>query len=716
MSNNSQNIKQRIIELRKAIWRHNHLYHVLDAPEISDEAYDKLLYDLEKLEHDYADIAESIIEIQSPINSVGGSVIDKFNKVKHELAQWSYEKVFNYEELKNWEDRNIKILNKIPKYSVLKKEDLEYIAELKIDGLKLVLTYEGGILVQALTRGDGEYGEDVINNVMQIIDIPKVINIEDKVIVTGEVWMEKDKLNNINEEIKGKAKLEGKEPKLYANARNLAAGTLRQLDSNIVKQRELKFFAYALDVALPPKLENLISRIITQSQKLKLLSELGFRVNQEYKLLKSLDEAQKHYERWIDKRNKQSYGVDGIVIKINEVEMSESLGYTSKAPRGGIAYKFPAEIAYAKVLDIVVQVGRTGAITPVAVLEPTLIDGSLVKRATLHNVNEIERLDVRIDDTVEIRKAGDIIPEIFNVIVDLRPESSVKFQFPNKCPSCHSQLISQEIKGKSRNSDNKSVDLYCVNRNCPAKHSESLIHFVSKKAMDIEMLGEKIVEELISLGYIYDYASIYELQVHGREIMDLDGYGEKSVSNLLASIENSRMVSLHKFLFALGIRHVGEVTCKDIARYVSGQLSSADQGIITVKTLYEYFETLSQDDYMAIVGLGEVSANSLYNYWHDEVSRTQILRLNKYIQIQINNANTQIDNSLSGLSFVITGTLPTLSRDEAKDYIEARGGRVNSSVSKNTNYVLAGEEAGTKLDKALELGLKVISEEELFML
>ena len=722
-------IKNKIIELRKLIWKHNHLYHTMDNPEISDESYDQLLYDLEKLENENADIAKSVTEIKSPKDRIGGSVIEKFKKVKHEISQWSYEKVFNFQELLNWEDRNIKILNKQDTFSNLRVGQLEYIAELKIDGLKLVLTYENGVLTQALTRGDGEYGEDVINNVLQIKDIPKVINFKntnfdknqyDKIVVTGEVWMEKSELEKINNQIKNEAAKTGREPKLYANSRNLAAGTLRQLDSKIVADRNLKFFAYALSPLSFGDTVLGVKRINSQDEILKSLAKFGFQVNKEYKVLKSLDEAESFYKSWVDKRSKQIYGIDGIVIKINNLNIADALGYTAKAPRAGVAYKFPAEIAITEVRDIIAQVGRTGAITPVAILSPVVIDGSVVSRATLHNVDEIKRLDIRIGDTVEVRKAGDIIPEIINVIKDMRKDNIQEYTFPKACPSCQSDLERLNIKNASKNKIDLSVDMFCLNKNCPAQHIEKLIHFVSKKAMNIDMLGEKIIEEFASLGYVTDYVSIYELKKSREELIALPGFGEKSIDNLLSSIDASCEVELNKFLFALGIRHVGEVTCKDLMKYLTFSIMSSK---LSIDYIIKIFTKLKIEDYLEIEGIGEISAQSLYDFWHNEDNLKKVEKLDKYIKINLpkvlnkseeDNVGDELGDryiNFTNKTFVITGTLPSLSRDAATAYIEDRGGKVSSSVSSKTDYVLAGVEAGSKLTKAIELGVKVISEE-----
>ena len=697
-------IRDQILKLRQTVHRHHRLYHDLDIAEISDEAYDSLLVDLENLERANPEIANGIKEILSPIYKVGHKVNERrgFKKVKHIIPQWSFEKAFTYGDLENWEERNIRILESAQQSS----KSLKYICELKIDGLKLVITYKNGKLLNAVTRGDGEIGEDVTGNAKEIKDIPQMIPMERDVIVVGEVWMENSELEKINKRLVT--------PKLYANARNLAAGTLRQLDTKIVRERNLKFFAYQLELIDSNQI------IESQNSALSVLQDLGFRVNDQYKNNLNLEGVEKYYKYWqedIDnkedthdkvngnnkgvktRRQSMPYGIDGVVIKVDDRKTFDALGYTAKAPRAGIAYKFPAEIVQSVIEQIVIQVGRTGAITPVAIMRPVSLSGSIVARATLHNMDEIHRLDVRVGDTVELRKAGDIIPEIFNVIKDLRPSYAMAFTFPHKCPSCGSVLTT-----KLSGNDKDTVAIYCINKNCPAQNIEKMIHFVSRKAMNIEMLGEKIVEELISLGLITDYASIYTLQSHRAQMIQLEGFGEKSIDNILASIERSRDTELHRLIFALGIRHVGETTSKDIAK--------------SIKSIDMLFE-MSVSGYLNINGVGTVIAESIYEYMHDDENIQKIKDLIKFLNIKSeikNGAGGMQGNKFQNMTFVITGTLPSMSREEAQVYIEQRSGKVSSSVSGKTSYVLAGDEAGSKLQRALELGVKVISEEQLFML
>ena len=745
INNKNKAIKSRIIELRKAIIKHNHLYHTLDTSEISDQAYDQMLITLENLENKNRKLSDSIIEIKSPVYSIGGSTVDKFIKVKHNIPQWSFEKVFNFKELLEWEERNINFLekentklyidenikNKNIDKSLSSTHSIEYICELKIDGLKLVLTYDDGELVNAVTRGDGEVGEDVLNNALVIKDIPKTLNtnnlkselgsninyfLENKIIVIGEVWMENKELKKINDNLKldfeNKNKLGS--PKLYANARNLAAGTLRQLDSRVVASRNLKFFAYDIETEI--KKENISleknkivnNSMTTQSFRLLTLKSLGFVVNKENKICKNLNYVERFYQSWTEKRKSMAYGIDGIVIKINDRALWNILGYTAKAPRGGVAYKFPAEVTMSKVEKIILQVGRTGAITPVALLTPVSLDGSIVSRATLHNMDEINRLDIRVGDTIELRKAGDIIPEIFNVITDLRPSKSLKYKMSDKCPSCEGTLSRQEQgKNKIKEKDH-TVAIYCKNKNCPAQHIEGLIHFASKKAMNIENMGDKIIEQMVELGYITDYVSIYNLYSHKKDLENLEGFGEKSIENLLYSIEYSRNTTLSRFIFALGIRHVGENTAKDIAKFILKERKN-----INLQKAIELFKEMSIENYLNIEGVGQIIADSLYRYWHDENNLQKIKILCPYIHLKDKEVVSLNDGKFAGMTFVITGTLQTMNRDQAKEYIEEHGGKVTSSISSHTDYLLAGVDAGSKMTKANGLGIKIISEIEL---
>jgi DNA ligase (NAD+) len=490
--------------------------------------------------------------------------------------------------------------------------------------------------------------------------------------VIGEAWIPKKDLERINKE----REKEGLQ--LYANTRNLAAGTLRQLDSSIVAKRNLKLFAYDIEGG----------NYATQEEELQVLTKYGFLVNKDHAVCNSLKDIQLFYEEWIDKKAKQEYGIDGIVIKSNERDIWDSLGYTAKSPRGGIAYKLPAEEVATKLLAITCQVGRTGAVTPVAELAPVLLAGSTVKRATLHNEEEIEWLDVRVGDTVLLRKAGDVIPEIFDVLKELRPKDSVSFVMPTKCPECDTVLEKDSV-GKV-----VSAAWYCKNEDCPAKHLEGLIHFVSKKGMNIEGLGDRIVEEFREIGLIHDFASIFRITYE--DIAGLEGFGDKSARNILEAINLARTVPLHRFLYSLGIRHVGEQTAKDIAKHFKS---------------FEKISTANHEELASVLGVGEKVAESVIEYFSKKANHREVEELLK--EVRIENPIESSSGKLFGMTFVITGTLKTFSRDEAKALIEEHGGKVSGSVSKVTTYLLAGEGGGNKRKDAEKLGVQTIDEEYL---
>jgi DNA ligase (NAD+) len=655
----------RIEELRALLEHHRVLYHVHDAPTLPDEVYDGLMKELASLEEMYPEF-DSLL---SPTKRVGGHVLDTFKKVRHEVRQWSFDNVFNYEELSQWEERNT---------TLLQKEGITtrptYIAELKIDGLKIILTYEQGKFVRGATRGDGEIGEDITENCKTIKSIPLLLTEPLTITVIGEAWIKKQDLEKIN------VQRERENLPLYANTRNLAAGTLRQLDSSVVASRNLQLFAYDIEGGT----------YTTQQEELDALASFGFLVNKDHALCMTLHDVQSFYDAWKDKRVDENYGIDGMVIKINERFLWDTLGYTAKSPRGGIAYKFPAEVSATVLRDIICQVGRTGAVTPVAELEPVLLAGSTVKRATLHNQEEIDRLDVRIGDTVSLRKAGDVIPEIFDVLKDLRPKNTKKFVMPVTCPECQS-VLSREAVGPS---DSTSAALYCKNKNCPAKHLEGLIHFVSKKGMNIDGMGDKIVETFRELGLIHDYDSLFTLTVS--DIAGIDGFGEKSADNIITAINASRTVPFYRFLYALGIRHVGETTAKDVAKHFG---------------TWEALTQASIEELSDVEGVGEKVAKSLVEFLESQENKQQLEKLFK--QVTVLSETKKQEGKLTGCTFVITGTLPTLSRDDAKALIEAHGGKVAGSVSAKTGYLLAGDGGGSKRNDAETLGIKIISEEDL---
>ena len=661
----------RISQLKNLIAHHAERYHTHDAPEISDEAYDALVRELISLEGDFSR--------SSPSQKVGGKILDGFTKTKHLLPQWSYDNVFGFAELQQWDERNRKILEK--EGNVLARTPWSYCCELKIDGLKIVLTYNHGELQVGATRGDGVVGEDITENIRMIKTIPQTIADKRHLVIIGEVWMKKSDLQKINTE-RQTAGLP-----LYANPRNLAAGTLRQLDTSIVASRDLQVFCYDLDSIGERK------AFPSHHAELRYLKKLGFQVNQKTKIVTTLHDIEHFVEQWIPLRNHEEYAVDGVVIKLDDTSLREPLGYTAKSPRFGVAYKFPAEEVTTIVENIDIQVGRTGVLTPVAHVRPVLVAGSTVSRATLHNQDEIDRLGVRIGDTVVLRKAGDIIPEILEVIIDLRPKNSKKYTIPKECPVC-GVLVSKKVGGLG----DDSVALYCTNRKCPAQSLENLIHFASKKAMNIVGMGEKIIEKLVDQNLIQTFADIYTLKK--ADLESLEKFGDLSASNIIQSIEASKKTTLQKLLFALGIHHVGEETADLIAGLYSWKTNSE---------LFNEIITTTDADLIVVNGIGKTVAESFVDYVNDPERQHVMAQLFEILTFGKTEATSQ---KFTGKTFVVTGTLETLSRDEVKALIKSYGGKVASSVSKNTDYVVAGESAGSKYDEAIRLGVSIISEQE----
>lgn len=664
--------KGRIQELRLTLEHHRYLYHTLDTPEISDEIYDSLIRELDTLEKEFPKFDHPM----SPTHRVGGEPLTEFKKVKHEIPQWSYDNVFSFEELLAWQK---KLTNILDKENI--KERPTYVAELKIDGLKIILTYEEGVLVRAATRGDGEMGEDITENIKTVKSIPLFLSEPVSMTVIGEAWIDKHDLEKIN-----KDRVREGLP-LYANTRNLAAGTLRQLDANIVAKRNIHIFAYDIEGIKGKNIFN------SQWEELDLLKKLGFEVNADSKHCMNLEEVDKFYHSWITRRHNERYGIDGLVVKVNEQSLCERLGYTAKAPRFGIAYKFPAEEVTTKLKGITLQVGRTGAITPVAELEGTRVAGSLVKRATLHNREEIERLDVRIGDTVMLRKAGDVIPEIFDVVTSLRPKNAKRFVMPTVCPACGSVL-----KNEQSVSGDDSVAVYCKNKSCPAKHRENIIHFVSRKALNIDGLGEKILETFIDLGLVHTYADIFRLKKE--DIEGLPSFGEKSAENLIEAITGARKQPFDRFLFSLGIRHVGEENARLLATHIQKPEKVFDVTEMEIEALY---------------GVGGAVAKSFVSWFADSKNKKMYQDLLHYLIIEPFVVE-KVSSSLQDKTFVLTGTLEAYSREKAGEEIRKRGGTVTNTVSSKTSFVVAGENPGSKLDEAQKKGVRVLSENDFLQL
>ncbi len=664
---------QKLDSLRALVEYHRQKYHQEDAPELSDEAYDALLRELQELE-----AVLGISEYAQESKKIGGKILDGFEKTIHPVPQWSFDNVFNMEELETWNERNRKIL--VKDWDV--HPSFEYISELKIDGLKIVLTYREGILITGATRGDGTVGEDVTENIKRILSIPHTIKETRPIVVVGEVWLKTDDLKTIN------AEREKNNLPIYANPRNLAAGTLRQLDTDIVASRNLQTFIYDLEYL------DTLETFETHEEELHFLKKQGFNVNTDRKLCKSLADTQHYYESWIEKRHDTQYGIDGLVIKLNNKQYCKQLGYTAKSPRFGVAYKFPAEETTTIVEDIIIQVGRTGVLTPVAVLKPVPVAGSVVSRATLHNADEIKRLDVRIGDTVIIRKAGDIIPEILQVLTELRPNNSKSYQFPKVCPVCKTAVIQE------KNTSGTSVGWYCPNPECGGKHFETLVHFVSKKGMNIVGLGQKVLERFFEVGLVQNPTDIFKLKKE--DFVEWERFGELSSDKLMKSIQKSKEVQLQKFLFGLGIRHIGEETAEILANHIAQREGD----------LFKNLQSATVSDLSNLEGIGPVVAESFVEYMNNNYHGRIVSELVSLLDIQMPKRSTT-NQLLVGKTFVLTGTLETMSRDIAKDRIKSMGGKVASSVSKNTTYVVAGADPGSKYDDAVKFGVEILDEKRL---
>jgi len=663
----SEQVQKKIQRLTEEVRHHNHQYHTLDAPEISDEAYDALFSELVALEEKHPEYRDA----QSPTQRVGAEVIDSFEKVTHVVKQWGYDNIFDYEELQAWEKKITKLIDTAPSYH----------AELKIDGVKIVLTYQKGELVRAATRGDGEVGEDITHIARVITSIPNRLSELLTVMVVGEVWMDQADLERVNTE-RDKAGLS-----LYANTRNLTAGSLRQLDSAVTKDRNLQTFMYDLiDLETKESLEE------TCVAELARLQQLGFSINPHAELCTDLEAVQDYYDRWKEVGRQQSYGVDGVVVKVNEHNLSNRLGYTAKAPRFAVAYKFPAEETTTKVLGITVQIGRTGALTPVAELEPVRLAETTVSRASLHNFDEIERLDVRIGDTVIIKKAGDIIPKVIRSLPKLRDGSEIVFSL-----EAYTQDHGWEIAKKQTSTGDETANWYLVGGETEELMTQRLVHFVSKGAMNIVGLGEQIVRTLIKEGLLTSPADLYTLRKE--DLIGLEGFQEKSVDNLLASIEASKKPALDRFIVSLGIPHVGAETARILSEEY-GEMGALQQ------------TTAAELD--GIPGIGETVSRAITTWFTEVRNVTMLEQLLSHVRpVAESIATSQL---LAGKTFVFTGTLPTLSREEAGGMVRAHGGKVSSSISAATTYLVAGDKAGSKLTQAEKLGVQVLSEEDFLKL
>lgn len=662
----------RITKLRDVINYHRELYHIHDKQEISEEALDSLKYELSALEQKYP----QFITPDSPTQRVAGKPLDKFEKVKHKVPQWSFNDAFSEEDIRDFDARVRRFLDK----EGVPVKEVTYSAELKIDGFKIVLEYEKGLLKTAATRGDGVVGENVTANVKTIGAIPLKLKKELDIIAEGEIWMGKKGLERINKE----QAIKGEEP--YANPRNLAAGTIRQLDPRVVAERNLENFTYDLSWANFPLPE-------TQEKELKLLAELGFKVNKNFKLCKNIDEVIEYWKEWQKRAVKEDYWIDGVVLKVNEKKYQDILGYTGKAPRFGIAFKFRAEQATTILEDISIQVGRTGVLTPVAHLKPVQIAGTTVSRATLHNDDEIKRLDVRIGDTVILQKAGDVIPNILSVIKDLRTGKEKIFKMPKSCPVCDTDVLRAEGE----------VAYKCPNKNCFAKQRRKMYYFAGKAGFNIDGLGPKIIDLLADNEIISSPVDIFDIKKE--DVASLARMGEKSAENLVGAINNARTVELPKFITALGIDGVGEETAYDLAKHFGTMAKLRGVSLEELKGVY---------------GIGEVTAESVFGWFKDISNRKLIDELLKRVKIITPStwaSGHQVARGrLNGETFVFTGTMPTVSREDGKKMVRENGGDVSESVSAKTDYLVAGDNAGSKYNKAVKLNVKIINEAEFLKL
>lgn len=702
-------IQHRVQEVRDLLQRASYAYYVLDNPVMEDAVYDQLYRELQNLESTYPEL----ITLDSPTQRVANQPIREFVSVKHNIPLYSLENAFSIEDLIKWQERWRRLVPNIKAF--------EYVCELKIDGSALALTYENGRLARGVTRGDGITGEEITQNVRTIYAVPLKLNLDDPppiVEVRGEAFLPLSSFETINQE-----REQAGEPR-FANPRNAAAGTLRQLDSRIVAKRKLDFFAYTLHIPVGGRRQSAVSEgevqldllsnpaevesehipvpntrypiPQTQWECLELLQDMGFKVNPERSLCSNLEEVQAYCNRWLTERHNLPYMTDGVVIKLNSLALQEQLGFTQKFPRWAIALKYPAEEAPTVVEKIRVNVGRTGAVTPLAEMRPVQLAGTTVSRATLHNRDRVAELDIREGDTVIVRKAGEIIPEVVRVLYELRPPGTQPFEMPAHCPECGQPLVKPEDEAVTR----------CINASCPAILRKGLEHWASRQAMDIEGLGEKWVVQLVDKGLVQAIADLYDLTIE--QLLTLERMGQKSAQNLVDAIENSKSQPWSRVLYGLGIRHVGSVNAQTLAEHFPSVEALAQASI---------------EDIAAVYGIGDEIARSVHEWFQNPANQALINRLQAAgLQLagDVNPArdsgNAPVNQPLSGKTFVITGTLPTLKREEAKALIQAAGGKVTESVSKKTSYLVVGEEAGSKLEKARALGIPQLTEAELIQL
>ena len=677
-------MKEKYEKLRKEIEKHNNLYYNEDNPIISDMEYDKLIRELRDLEESNPDLKveyeiknskvgsgseKSENENVSPTEKIGGIASEKFSKVRHRVPMLSLSNTYNISEIEDFDKRVKKIIDV--------KKKIDYVLELKLDGLSISLIYENGVLKQGITRGDGQIGEDVTENIMEIESIPKKLKEPISLEVRGEVILPISEFSRINQERED----EGED--VFANPRNAAAGTIRQLDKSIVKERKLDCYLYYLVNAEEYGMK-------THKESIEYIEKLGFKTTKIFELYNDFGKLEKAIDVWRTKREKLDYETDGLVIKVNEFEHYDELGYTTKSPRWAIAYKFPAEQVKTKLYDVTFQVGRTGVVTPVAELEAVNLSGSVVKRASLHNFDEIRRKEIKIGDNVIIEKAAEIIPQVVNVVFEDRKGDEKDIEVPTNCPICDSELVKEEGQ----------VALKCLNLQCPEKVKREIAYFVSRDAMNITGLGEKIVEKFIELGKIKTVVDIYSLKNYAEELENLEKMGKKSVENLINSIEESKKQGFSKVLYALGIPFVGKFNANLLTKNYNS---------------IELLKEKSIEDLLEIKGIGDKVAVAVHTYLNDENNWAKIVALKEIgLQFEAEKAEEEKieDNPIKGKSFLATGKLEKYKRNDIKDIILAKGGNYLSGVTKKLDYLIAGEKAGSKLSKAEELGVRVLTEEE----
>jgi DNA ligase (NAD+) len=688
--------KERIEKLKKEINYHRYLYHVLDKPDISDAIFDCLKNELEELEYKFPDL----ITPDSPTQRVGGEPLKEFKKVNHLTPMVSFNDAFSEQEMCEWKERYLNFLN-----NKLENIDFQYYGELKIDGLAIELQYENGSFKTGSTRGNGKIGEDVTQNLKTVQSIPlrllekdEIIknikkadlnkiaeeikdNFPKNIIVRGEVFLNKKDFERLNK------KQEKSGEKMYANPRNVAAGSIRQLDPKVTANRNLDFFAYSLITDFGQT---------THEQEHLILKSLGFKINPYNEPIKNLSGVFNFHKKTDALRESLPYEIDGIVVILNSEIDFKKAGIIGKAPRAAIAYKFSAREATTKILDIQIQIGRTGALTPVAIMEPVGIGGITVSRATLHNYDEIRRLEVKIGDTVSISRAGDVIPQVNEVFKNLRTGKEKGFKMPDRCPICDSKI----------KKDENGVIYRCLNKNCFARSKENLYHFVSKAAFDIKGVGPKVIDRLLDENLIHDASDLFVLKEG--DLAVLERFGEKSASNIINSINEKKLIELHRFIYALGIIHIGEETAILLAQRITNNQSS----ITKPSEILTIMEKISMEELQEIPDVGPKVAESIYHWFKEEKNKKFIKELEENGIIFKKPEKNTISKKLEGLTFVLTGGLETMSRDEAKEKIRDLGGKISSDVSKETDYVIAGSDPGSKYDKAKELNIKIINEKE----